>query len=66
MVLGFQDKDKVFPTVGVYGDDVTIVKPSPAIVEAKLNAISNLKGASLYLGETSTSAHIEAIWKAIQ
>jgi len=66
MVLGFQDKDKVFPTVGIYGDDVTIVKPSPAIVEAKLNAIPNLKGASLYLGETSTSQHIEATWKAIQ
>lgn len=62
MLLGFQDKDKVFPTVASYDN----YEVSPESMQAKLNAIPGLKGASLYLGETSTSAHVEAIWNSIQ
>ena len=65
-VLGFQALDKIYPTVGVYGDGNPVVKPSPADVKLKLDAITNLAGASLYLGDTSDSSHVEAIWESVQ
>jgi hypothetical protein len=62
MLLGFQDKDKVFPTVASY-DNYTVL---PLEMRTKLEAIPALKGSSLYLGETSTSDHVKAVWEAIQ
>jgi len=64
-ILGFQAKDKIYPTVGVYGSGDPVIKPTPFEVKLKLDIIPNLTGASLYLGDTSDSAHVEAIWNSI-
>jgi len=64
VVLGFQDRGKVFPTVGTYEHAGST--PAPADIKSSLNAISNLKGASVYLGEVSTNDQIKASWEAIQ
>jgi hypothetical protein len=61
-MLGFQSVDKIFPTVGYY----PACQPTPTQVSDELDRIKNLKGASLYLGETSQSEHVKAIWSAIQ
>jgi hypothetical protein len=65
-VLGFQALDRIYPTVGVYGDGNPVVKPSPTEVKLKLDEIPVLVGASLYLGDTSDSSHVEAIWESLQ
>lgn len=61
-MLGFQASDKIFPTVGYY----PACQPTAQQITDELNKIKYLKGASLYLGETSGSEHVKAIWSAIQ
>jgi hypothetical protein len=60
-LLGFQVREKIVPTVGAYDSCPT----TPAEITTQLDKISNLKGASLYLGDTSTSAHVKAVWTAL-
>lgn len=60
-LLGFQEKTKIVPTVGVYD----IRKPPPEEVRSMLDDIAGLTGASLYLGDTSESAHVRAVWEAV-
>ena len=60
-LLGFQTRDKIVPTVGAYDSCPT----TPQEIFIELDKISTLVGASLYLGDTSTSAHVEAVWQAI-
>ena len=61
-ILGFQASNKIFPTVGHY----TNCEPTAQQITDELNKIKYLKGASLYLGETSGSEHVKAVWTAIQ
>jgi hypothetical protein len=60
-MLGFQVRDKIIPTVGAYESCPTM----PAEITTQLDKIKNLRGASLYLGDTSTSAHVKAVWTAL-
>lgn len=61
-ILGFQASNKIYPTVGYYPK----CEPTPLQITAELQKIRYLKGASLYLGETSGSEHVKAVWTAIQ
>lgn len=60
-LLGFQIPSKIIPTVGAYDSCPT----TPAEITTHLNQIKNLQGASLYLGDTSTSAHVVAVKNAL-
>lgn len=60
-LLGFQAKEKIVPTVGVW----SLNTPTPEDVKAKLDEVPGLVGASIYLGETSTSEHVRAVWQSI-
>lgn len=60
-ILGFQVREKIVPTVGAYDTCPT----TPAEIVVELRKIDILKGASLYLGDTSTSAHVEAVGDGI-
>lgn len=61
IITGFQDRELVFPTVASYGN----YPCAPADLTASLKKLPNLKGASLYLGDTTQSAHVEAVWNGI-
>lgn len=61
-ILGFQASDKIYPTVGYYPN----CEPTSTQISDELDKIKHLKGASLYLGETSASEHVKAVWSAIQ
>lgn len=60
-LLGFQVREKIIPTVGAYDSCPT----TPAEITFQLDKIANLQGASLYLGDTSTSEHVKAVTKAV-
>lgn len=65
-LLGFQAKDKILPTVGIYEYQGQLSVTS-ADVLTQLDKIPMLKGASIYLGEYPWSSdYIRAAWESIQ
>jgi len=60
-LLGFQSQAKIRPTVGVYEP-----RPTPSDIVTKLREVPWITGASIYLGDTSESIHVEAVASVIK